>query len=69
MIAELDIYGVFVPALLAWALIALPLTALLKRALEGLGLYRFVWRRPLFDFALFVVVMGGVSAIVERISI
>ncbi len=68
MIAELDIHGVFIPALLAWALIALPVTALFKGVLERLGAYRFVWHRPLFDLALFVIVLGGVSALSEWIA-
>lgn len=63
MIAELDIHGVFTPALLAWALIAIPLTALLSRMLEWGGAYAFVWNRPLADLALFVIVLGGVTAL------
>ena len=65
MIAELNIHGVFVPALLAWALLALPVTALLKAALRRAHVYRFIWHQPLFDFALFVIVLGGVTALVE----
>ena len=68
MIAELDLHGVFIPALLAWALIALPVSALLTHTLERLGAYRVVWRRPLFDFALFVIVLGGVTALSEWIA-
>ena len=63
MIAELDIHGVFVPALLIWAIIALPFTALLTRLFAWAGVYRFVWRQPLFDLALFTIVLGGVTAI------
>ena len=63
MIAELDIHGVFVPALLVWATIALPLTALLTHVFARVGIYRFVWRQPLFDLALFTIVLGGVTAI------
>jgi hypothetical protein len=65
MIAELDVYGVFVPALLVWALIAMPLTALLRRLLLRLGAYRWIWHAPLFDLALFVLVLGGVTAASE----
>jgi Protein of unknown function (DUF1656) len=63
MIAELDFHGVFVPALLVWAVIALPFTAVFMRVLKRLGIYRFVWREPLFDLALFTIVLGGVTAI------
>jgi Protein of unknown function (DUF1656) len=68
MIAELDLHGVFVPALLAWALIAIPVTALLKRTLERLGAYRLAWQRSLVDLALFVIVLGGVTALSQWIS-
>ncbi|MCI0756464.1 DUF1656 domain-containing protein [Teichococcus vastitatis] len=65
MIAELDVYGVFMPALLVWAIIAMPLTALLRRLLLRLGAYRWIWHAPLFDLALFVLVLGGVTAASE----
>jgi hypothetical protein len=67
MIAELNLHGAFVPALLAWALIALPVTAVLKGGLRRVGGYRFVWHQPLFDFALFIIVLGGVTALLEWI--
>jgi hypothetical protein len=65
MSAEIDIHGVFVPALLVWTIHTIPLSLLLRRAIEGLGLYRFVWHRPLFDLALFVILLGGVVAAVS----
>ncbi|HVI88992.1 MAG TPA: DUF1656 domain-containing protein [Dongiaceae bacterium] len=67
MIAEIDVHGVFIPALLAWALTALPVTAFLKRLLRWLAVYRLVWHRRLFDFALFVIVLGGVTALSQWI--
>ena len=63
MIGEIDIYGVFVPILLVWALIALPLTAVLRHGLTRIGFYRLVWHRPLVDLSLLVLVMAGVAAI------
>lgn len=63
MTAEVDLYGVFIPSLLLWVGAALPLTAVLRRLLRWLGFYRFVWHRPLFDFALLVIVLGGVVAL------
>jgi hypothetical protein len=62
MIGEVDIYGVFVAPLLVWIAIALPLAAILRRLLEWAGLYRLVWHRPLFDLALFILIVGGVVA-------
>jgi len=66
MTGELDVYGVFVPSLLVWVGASLPLTALLRRLLRGIGFYRLVWHRPLFDLALLVIVLGGVAAVASR---
>jgi hypothetical protein len=63
MIGEVDIYGVFVPILLVWAVIALPLTAGLRRMLARIGFYRLVWHRPLVDLSLLVIVMAVVAAV------
>jgi hypothetical protein len=60
VISELNIYGVFVPALFAWMLIAFGVSVPLRRALAWSGFYRFVWHRPLFDLALYVVLLGTV---------
>jgi Protein of unknown function (DUF1656) len=63
MIGEVDIYGVFVPILLVWAVIALLLTAALRRILARAGFYRLVWHRPLVDLSLLVIIMAAVAAI------
>jgi hypothetical protein len=63
MIGEIDLYGVFVSPLLIWVVIALPLTALLRRVLAWAGVYRFVWHRPLFDLALLVMMVGAVVSL------
>ena len=63
MIGEIDLYGVFVSPLLIWVAIALPLTAILRRVLARIGLYRFVWHRPLFDLALLVMMVGAVNSL------
>ena len=58
MSGEINIYGVLFPPLLIWIGIALLLSALLRRALAALGVYRFVWHRPLFDICLLVLLTG-----------
>ncbi len=63
MMGEIDLYGVFIPSLLLSVGVALPLTAGLRRLLRWSGFYRFVWHRPLFDFALLVIVLGAVVAL------
>jgi hypothetical protein len=57
---EIDIAGVLVPSLLLWLVIAYVLSALLRAQLRRLGFYRLVWHRALFDFAVFVCLLGGV---------
>jgi len=57
---ELDIAGVLVPSLLLWLVIAYVLSALLSAQLRRIGFYRLVWHRALFDFAIFVCLLGGV---------
>jgi hypothetical protein len=63
MIGEVDVYGVFVPILLVWLVLALLLTAALRRVLARIGFYRLVWHRPLVDLSLLVLVLAGVSAV------
>ena len=63
MRGELDLYGVFVPSLAAWMLIAFAVSLPLRWLLARSGFYRLVWHRPLFDLALYVVLLGGVVSV------
>jgi hypothetical protein len=63
MIGEIDVDGVFIPILLVWGLIAMLLTAELRRVLVRIGFYRLVWHRPLVDLSLLIIVMAAVAAI------
>jgi hypothetical protein len=63
VIGEIDVYGVFVPPLLAWGLIALIATGALRWVLTRLGAYRLVWHRPLVDLSLFVIILAAVAAV------
>jgi hypothetical protein len=63
MIGEIDIYGVFVPVLLVWGVIALLITAVLRKILVRVGFYRLVWHRPLVDLSLLVIIMAAVAAV------
>jgi protein AaeX len=62
MIGEFDIYGVYVPAFAVFAAIALVFQVAIKRLLDACGVYRFVWHRPLFDLAMYVILLGVVTA-------
>lgn len=62
MMEEIDLYGVFLPSLLVWMVFAFMILLLLRRVLTALGVYTYVWHRPLFDIALYVITVGVVIA-------
>jgi len=66
MTHEIDLYGVFLPDLLVWSIIALLLMVPVRRLLGMMGFYRLVWHRALFDLALLVLILGGVVAASHR---
>ena len=62
MIGEFDIYGVYFPAFAVFAAIALMLQLAINRLLDASGFYRWVWHRALFDLAIYVILLGVVTA-------
>ena len=62
MIGEFDIYGVYFPSFAVFAAIAFLLLIIIKRLLAACGFYRLVWHRPLFDLAIYVILLGVVTA-------
>lgn len=62
MIHEIDLYGMLVSPILLWMNIAFVVTGVLCHLIGRLGLYRFIWHKPLFDLALLVIVAGGIVA-------
>jgi hypothetical protein len=62
VIGEFDIYGVYFPAFAVFAAIAFLLQLVIKRLLDTYGFYRLVWHRPLFDLAMYVILLGVVTA-------
>jgi hypothetical protein len=62
VIGEFDIYGVYFPAFAIFAAIAFLLQVAIKRLLDAYGFYRLVWHRALFDLALYVILLGAVTA-------
>jgi hypothetical protein len=61
MIGEVSIYGLYFPPLLLLTLAALVVCRLLNLALARSGFYRRVWHPALFDFSLFVIVLGALT--------
>jgi protein AaeX len=62
MIGEFDVYGVYFPSFLVFAAVTFVLLLAVKRLLDACGFYRYVWHRPLFDIAIFVILLGVVVA-------
>ena len=62
MIGEFDIYGVYFPAFAVFAAIAFVLLLAMKRLLASSGVNRFVWHPALFDVAIYVILLGVVTA-------
>jgi hypothetical protein len=68
VIGEFDIYGVYFPIFVISAAVAFLLQLLLKRVLDASGLYRFVWHRALFDLAIYVILLGVVTAAMSMVT-
>ena len=60
---SVEFLGFYLPPLALCAGGAVVLFIVLRWLLARLGLYRFVWHRPLFDLALLVMMVGAVSSL------
>jgi hypothetical protein len=58
---ELDLFGVIVPSLLLWNVLAYVLARVIGKVLARAGVYRHVWHAALFDFALFVCLVSSLA--------
>lgn len=65
MIEELHILGVYMPAALAWGVLAAVLVHFLRKPLQRLPLYQWLWHPALVDLALFVTLWWGLSAFAD----
>ncbi|QDH25527.1 DUF1656 domain-containing protein [Neokomagataea tanensis] len=54
MLAEFNIFGVFVAPVSVYALVALVITFSFRRFLWKVGLLNWIWHVPLFEIAFFV---------------
>ncbi|MGA3250027.1 MAG: DUF1656 domain-containing protein [Paraburkholderia sp.] len=67
MIGEIDIFGVFVPAVLVLMFIAYLINLVIRKALARTGFYRLVWHRSIFDLGIYVLVLGLVVLVSHRL--
>ena len=58
MIGEINVAGIFISPLLLCMIVAFIARILLSRIFDAIGLYRLIWQRPLFDTALFLILIG-----------
>jgi hypothetical protein len=65
MFGEFSLYGVFIPTLLALMTLAYLLTSALGYLLTRLGAYRHIWHPPLFNLALYIVLLGGLFSLLR----
>jgi hypothetical protein len=67
MIGEIDILGVYVPAVLVLMFVAYLANLAIRTVLGRLGFYRFVWHRSIFDLGIYVLVLGVVVIVSHRL--
>lgn len=65
MYGEFNFYGVFIPTLLGLMLLAYLVQNGLRLVLQRLGVYRQVWHPPMFNLALYVLVLGALFALMR----
>jgi hypothetical protein len=66
MYGEFTVYGVFIPTLLGLMLLAYLLLNGLRLLLQRFGFYRLIWHPPLFNFALYVLVLGALVDLLRQ---
>lgn len=65
MTGQFDLYGVFLPWLSALAVCAYGLLRVLIPVFGRMGLYSAVWHRSLFNLALYITLLGVLSAVLN----
>jgi uncharacterized membrane protein len=56
---ELDLFGVIVPSLLLWSVLAYALLRIASKLIARVGLYRRIWHPALFDVALYLCLIAS----------
>ncbi|CAB3772587.1 DUF1656 domain-containing protein [Paraburkholderia solisilvae] len=68
MIGEINIVGVFIPAVLVLMLAAYLVERGVVALLALTGIYRFVWHRAAFDFCLYIFIFGAIVVLTRRLG-
>jgi hypothetical protein len=64
---QLDLFGVIVPSLLFWGVIAYVLARLVSKVIARAGLYRHIWHAALFDFSLYVCLFASLVFVSKEV--
>jgi hypothetical protein len=62
MIKEINLDGIYLPPLLGYLVGTAVLWYVLRYLLNRIGVYRFVWHPPLFNTALYVMLLSAFVA-------
>ena len=68
MIGEASFYGLYVPWLMLLAGAALLALWGVRRLLAATGLYRWVWHPALYDMALYLLLLYGLSRLTAHLQ-
>ncbi|MEQ1940173.1 DUF1656 domain-containing protein [Mesorhizobium sp. CN5-321] len=63
MHSDINLFGVYLPALLVLMLAAFVVARIVTQVLSRTGLYSIVWHRALFNLALYVLILGAMSSL------
>ncbi|TPI16596.1 MULTISPECIES: DUF1656 domain-containing protein [unclassified Mesorhizobium] len=64
---DISIGGVYLPGLLVTMLAAFIVARVVWQVLSWTGLYSFVWHRALFNLALYILILGAMSSLSNRL--
>ncbi|MEG8222890.1 MULTISPECIES: DUF1656 domain-containing protein [unclassified Novosphingobium] len=65
MIEEIHLFGIYMPAALAWGVVSIVLVYLLREPLQRFPIYRLLWHPSLLEVALFVLLWWGLSFLAD----
>jgi hypothetical protein len=65
MIEEIRVFGVYMPAALCWAALALAATAILRRPLLRYAFGRLLWHPALLELATFFLLWWGIAHLAD----
>lgn len=68
MTGAVDVFGLYLPWLMPLAFAALLLLWGVRRVLALCGAYRWIWHPALFDMALYVLLLWGLSGMSLRVA-